>query len=163
VYSKSCALRSRGAAISSNVIVSFAILNSSTVPLAHVHMDILDCQDCRTTMLVGLLQLRLSFRTTSCMASTGIYCAALCTLRCCTLVHIHPKFIIFLWIQIITIFNHNLFVFNICALFTNTHLTSYFRTKPILWSRFSIDQGEFLTSIEAFLPRKQPPKIQTAL
>ncbi|KAG2596542.1 uncharacterized protein LOC120706404 [Panicum virgatum] len=54
-------------------------------------MDILDCQDCRTTMLVGLLQLRLSFRTTSCMASTGIYCAALCTLRCCTLVHIHPK------------------------------------------------------------------------
>lgn len=32
-----------------------------------------------------------SFRTTSCMACTGIYCAALCTLRCCTLVHIHPK------------------------------------------------------------------------
>jgi len=156
VYSKSCALRSREAAISSCVVVTSAIVNSSTVPLAHVHMDILDCQDCRTTMLVGLLQLRISFRTTSCMASTGIYCAALCTLRCCTLVHIHPKFIIFLWIQIITIFNHNLFVFNICAIFTN-------RAKQILWSRFSIDQGEFLTSIEAFLPRKQPPKIQTGL
>ena len=104
-----------------------------------------------------------SFRTTSCMACTGIYCAALCTLRCCTLVHIHPKFIIFLWIQIITIFNHNLFVFNICALFTNTQPTSYFRTKPILWSRFSIDQGEFLTSFEALLCRKQPPKIQSGL
>ena len=56
----------------------------------------------------------------------------------------------------ITIFNHNLFVFNICAIFTNL-------AKQILWSRFSIDQGEFLTSIEAFLPRKQPPKIQTGL
>ena len=126
---------------------------SSTCTCSHGHIGLSRLQNYHVG---GSSTSCVSFRTTSCMASTGIYCAALCTLRCCTLVHIHPKFIIFLWIQIITIFNHNLFVFNICVIFTN-------RAKQILWSRFSIDQGEFLTSIEAFLPRKQPPKIQTGL